>query len=279
MFSGKVSFLQFANRKHLIGILLNTITTAVTKKFRYFLCKLCVYTISSSELQLPQSIARNGTPLAHSAVEMGFFDIFIVYLAFGAPFAVFDYLQRNNLLRAFGVFLFWPPTAFRLLSRRFRSGSAHTDVDPELDARAKKVFAKLQKEMGGEIGAIEFRDTFDRYVGLSLEICRDEHPFETKSSELLRVSGRENSPAASASLNRRNAVRLARHHTDARERFLELIERSQEFNALVLALELTTLVGDADAQEYLNRSIGHDRTEGEVWDTQEQQTSKERIAA
>jgi hypothetical protein len=60
---------------------------------------------------------------------------------------------------------------------------------------------------------------------------------------------------------------------------LELIERSQEFNALVLALELATSLGDEETANYLNRAIGHDRTEGELWNTQNEQESKQQIAA
>ena len=45
--------------------------------------------------------------------DMGFFDFIVVYLAFGAPFAVYEYLQKSDLLRTIGVFLLWPAAAYR----------------------------------------------------------------------------------------------------------------------------------------------------------------------
>ncbi|HKX84967.1 MAG TPA: hypothetical protein VJL58_12150 [Pyrinomonadaceae bacterium] len=205
---------------------------------------------------------------------MGFFDLIIVYLAFGAPFAVSDYLQRNDLIRAFVVFIFWPAAAWRSVRKRISPPEAVA-----FDERSARIFEKLQREIDGRTNHVVFRDAFDRYVGLSNEIRREESPLETKSAELLRISGSENTAAAAAALSRRNAVRLRRHHNDARERFLELIESSQEFNATVLALELATYLEDDEAQQYLNRAIGHDRTEGESWEQRKQQKPTERIAA
>lgn len=209
---------------------------------------------------------------------MGIFDFLIIYLTFGAPFAVFEYLRHQSVPRTFGVFAFWPPTAWKLVAGRITS--SRKSPDRVADERTKRVAGKLQRDVAGTAVSVrEFRDAIDRYIGLSFEIDRDEVVADTKSAELLRISGRGISRATSATLSRRNAVRLARHHTDARERFLELIERSQEFNAMMHALELATLLDDTVAKQYLNRAIGRGGTEGEVWETQESQTSKERIAA
>ena len=208
---------------------------------------------------------------------MGVFDLLIVYLAFAAPFAVSEYLHRHDLARALGVFAFWPLSAWRLVSRQL---GARKNAGRAFDERTSRIFAKLQRELSDDgAQALEFRDVFDRYVGLTLEANHDELPSDTKSAELFRISGRENSRTASATIGRRNAARLRRHHTDARTRFLELIERSHEFNALVLALELATSLGDEETANYLNRAIGHDRTEGELWNTQNEQESKQQIAA
>ena len=208
---------------------------------------------------------------------MGVFDLLIVYLAFGAPFAVSEYFHRHDLARAFGVFAFWPLPAWRLVRRQL---GARKKAGRALDERTSRIFAKLQRELSDSgAGALEFRDVFDRYVGLTREVNHNETPSDTKSAELFRISGRENSRTASATIGRRNAARLRRHHTDARTRFLELIERSQEFNALMLALELATGLGDEEAANYLNRAIGHDNTRGELWDTQNEQKSKQQIAA
>ena len=48
---------------------------------------------------------------------------------------------------------------------------------------------------------------------------------------------------------------------------------------MMLALELATGLGDEEAANYLNRAIGHDNTRGELWDTQNEQKSKQQIAA
>jgi hypothetical protein len=221
---------------------------------------------------------------------MAFFDIFIVYLAFGSPFAVHEFMQQRpdlSLLQRFlvslGVLFFWLPSAIRLFRDRI-SGVNEKDsaVGKVVDERIKKIFTKMQREagVGNEASAIiGFRETFDRYVGLSLEVNKPESAGDTKTAELLRISGRETGAAAEACLIRHNATRLSRHHINAREQFLESIERSQEFNTVVLALELAGIVGDAEAEKYLNRLIGHEEARGDVWNSQDQKISKEQIAA
>lgn len=221
---------------------------------------------------------------------MAFFDIFIVYLAFGSPFAVHEFMQQRpdlslpqRFLVSLGVLLFWLPSAIRLFRDRI-SGVNEKDsaVRRGVEERIKKIFTKMQREagVGNDPNAIiGFRETFDRYVGLSLEVNKTESAGDTKTAELLRISGRETGAAAEACLSRRNATRLSRHHIDAREQFLESIERSHEFNTVVLALELAGIVGDAEAEKYLNRLIGHEEARGDVWNSQDQKISKEQIAA
>jgi hypothetical protein len=153
------------------------------------------------------------------------------------------------------------------------------------DERIKKIFSKLQREVGvgSEANAVlAFREIFDRYAGLSIEVNKPESAGESKTAELLRISGRETNAAAEACLRRRNAKCLSRHHINAREQFLESIERSGEFNVIVLALELAGVVGDEEAEKYLERLIGHNNaaeTRGEVWKTQKQASPKEQMAA
>ena len=221
---------------------------------------------------------------------MAFFDIFIVYLAFGSPFAVHEFmLQRSELslakrlLISFGVLIFWIPSTIRLFREKVGGANEKDSIIRKgVDERIKKILTKLQRVagVGNDTNAIlAFRETFDRYVGLSLEVNKAESVGDTKTAELLRISGRETDAAAEACLSRRNANRLNRHHIDAREQFLESIERSKEFNAVVLAFELAGVVGDVEAEKYLSRLIGHDEARGEVWKSQDQQVSKERIAA
>ncbi|HTK37741.1 MAG TPA: hypothetical protein VL325_04550 [Pyrinomonadaceae bacterium] len=184
---------------------------------------------------------------------MTFSDYMIIYFSAGAPFAVFAFLQRSNrslvLRLAYSAVtsLAWPVTATIFIYHRF----FHTTETPEhvLDHRIQGIRDRMEQSIrrdGVAISVQEWRQTFERYIGLTLAIAEMED--QSDSHELFEVAGNKNGKLGTVCLNRRNRSRLLFHHTDARNEFLDaLIRAGRRRDSLDLAIELADLLNDADA--------------------------------
>lgn len=181
---------------------------------------------------------------------MDFFDLLIIYLACGAPFAVYslvssDYHGPHSYLRPFFVLFFWPIVAGSILLRSdafrglYDSDRAEMVVrEFEISEFRRRREAELMRR-DPEFRVFAFREAFDRFVGLALEIRNaDREPVES-IRELGRISGRAPLTTAERALQRRAIGRLVAHRDLARED----LSRNFSFDRAAMA-ELERLIGD-----------------------------------
>lgn len=190
-------------------------------------------------------------------------DFMIIYLSVGAPFAVFVFLQKSDIdlvprsAHAAIALLAWPFLASVFVYRRFFQGSE--TAGQALDRKIRSIRNQIEETIrrdGATISIHEWREAFERYIGLSLAIAEAED--HSNVHELFEVAGNKNGKLGTVCLNRRNHSRLIFHHTDARNDFLDaLIRAGQGRESLTLAMELVTLLDDADALSDLTTMRGH----------------------
>jgi len=196
-------------------------------------------------------------------------DPLIIYLAIGSPFAVHHFLKYRpafsfrEVFRTILVWLFWPAYAVWLLTHSKTPGTSRISYSPDyipLDAASAKRVDELRSEMerlvcrNMEQSILDFREVFERYVGLTTETLAE--PMRTASPFAeMTMNGEENAKLNAICLNRRNRRQLEFHQIRARNDFLEFaaamsdgIENS-EFEHL--AIELSTLLLDSEGLEAL----------------------------
>lgn len=154
-------------------------------------------------------------------------DLLIVYLACGAPFAVYQATTRETGPRAvravrivFALF-FWPILAFILIKHRLARVSRGQDAS-ELEKIRSEIEARLFPD-GSSSNVFEFRDAFYRCAGL--EQAGLEKPSKT-SFEVFKVSGHPNPLLASRILARTNLRKIDDHKIRAQDEFADVLSRN-----------------------------------------------------
>jgi len=198
-------------------------------------------------------------------------DLLIIYLACGAPFGVYYFLQnRNHLetnilwLKSLLRFVFWIPFAIHLVARkslftnlyanRF-DRSANSDAKKEIEIEEiRKLFENVFGETDLSLSIYEFREIFDRYVGLSLEIQSEDQELSPAETEIFRITNHANKKLAEICLHRRNRKRLSFHQKLARRDFFEILGKfvdktSEPQNLLDKVSKLAALLDDSEAQK------------------------------
>lgn len=168
-------------------------------------------------------------------------DFIIIYLACGAPFGVYFYLQNHSVkesnalwIKTVSAFVFWIPFALFIIrkSQIIKSlinpdfnkiSSGEIEIEKSLRS-IQKTIEKILLESSSGISLFEFRQTIERYAGLTLLLQSDEATISEREKEIFRVAQRKNIETAALCLQRRNRKRLAFHQTKARQDFLQLIE-------------------------------------------------------
>ena len=191
-------------------------------------------------------------------------DYMIIYLSAGAPFAVFAFLQMSDaplvrrILTAAGTMLVWPAAAAIWIVRRFRGIEPFGFESADKNCRIHNIANRLERSIVGNGSAVslyEWREIYERYTGLSFAIAEAEG--NSDDNELFEVAGNKNGKLGTVCLNRRNRNRLIFHHTQARNDFLDALIRAKcDGDAFGLALELATLLDDADAAADLKSMRG-----------------------
>lgn len=162
-------------------------------------------------------------------------DFLIIYLASGAPFGMYFFLLNRKkynsvqiCLRSALAALAWIPYALRLLhdfiTKNFFEKTTKTDsTERKLDALEKRL-SQILLESGAPVSLFEFRETVERYAGLTLA-CRNADQSRTFPAgvELYRIALRGNVALAAKCLDRRNRRRLEAHQISAREDFLQAV--------------------------------------------------------
>ncbi len=172
---------------------------------------------------------------------MGSFDLLIIYLAIGAPFAVYRvtggrWLTPVRLAQGAGIGLFfWPFLAIRLLIGSASRRERRTKAKP--DARIEKLRSDIERLALSEARPetlFRFREAFYRLSGLSTASRprADSRPFE-----FFEMSQHPNATLATVCLARRNADRVVRHRSQA---FLETATLLREGSESSRAIDLLT---------------------------------------
>ena len=198
-------------------------------------------------------------------------DLFIIYLACGAPLGVYYFLQNRNALetkllffKSLLRFVFWIPFAFQMVARTsLLTNLYNNSFDKSAETDAKKVLAIEEIKKNFEKSFVpndfsfsiyEFREIFERYVGLSLEVMTENSEVSPAETEIFRITNHNNKKLAEICLNRRNRKRLSFHQKLARRDFFEIlnkfVEKSDNRQKLFQTVsKLAALLGDDEAQK------------------------------
>jgi len=164
-------------------------------------------------------------------------DLLIIYLAFGAPLAVYKYLQNRGtdmgrrMLVSSVTFFFWLPAAVEIgyiyLTNAYLRGGfvSRTDSDSateKLNTMRESISTELIKLSRGS-NLHDLRETVDRYVSLA-DAARTSNGQARVENKLFEAAGRETYQLSLICLMRRNLHRLERHHIQASTDFVALLE-------------------------------------------------------
>lgn len=210
-----------------------------------------------------------GIFIANITNGMNLRDLIIIYLACGAPFGVYYFLQNRNRietkllwLKSLVRFVFWIPFAVRMVARKsvftnlYKKGfDKHTDSDAKREAEIeaiKKFYENILSKTDFRFSVYEFREIFDRYTGLSLEIEAERDKISEAEKEIFRITNHANKNLAAVCLHRRNRERLFFHQKLARRDFFELLAKFFEKSdapqiAFDETVKLTSLLNDSEA--------------------------------
>jgi len=202
-------------------------------------------------------------------------DFIIIYLACGAPFGVYFYFQNHSRnqpktrwLKTVSAFVFWIPFALFIICKSKSIKNLFTpDFNKKFSGNLKiernlysvqKTIEKILLESRSEILLFEFRQTIERYAGLTLLIQNAAAKIPGQEKEIFRVVETKNIETAALCLQRRNRKRLAFHQTKARQDFLHLI---RDLSASVSDTtkfensvgEFVNLLDDSTAQKSLEK--------------------------
>lgn len=183
---------------------------------------------------------------------MSLVELVIIYLACGAPFAVFKATSRDaNASTKWLVFatalIGWPVFAALLIMRRVRTASSSHEAAIEQLRVQMETAAFPDNEIQG---VFDFRETFYRFVGLSNAVNEPEP--DKPGTELFEIGGVGSSETAARCLARRNRIRLHRHYLKARREFMSSVAERADENLRSLASELAVHLGDPLARGELS---------------------------
>jgi len=206
---------------------------------------------------------------------MNLTDFIIIYLACGAPFGVYYFLQSRNKtespiiwLKIFLTFFFWIPFALlfvrqflfskKVLHPNYHSTSVFEAKDNGNIYLIQKEIEKKISESRLKVSLFEFRETLERYVGLTLANQEASTKVSERGKEIFRIAENSNVELAANCLHRRNRKLLAFHQTEARKDFLQMIGKlsdsmTDKKNLENLAIGFVRLLKDKQAEKNLEK--------------------------
>ena len=210
-------------------------------------------------------------------------DILIIYLAFGAPIAVYKFLQNHDTriarryLVAIWTILFWIPAAVRIghlyISNAYFGNGFASPVDSD---SSEMLISDLREDVrselvrvGAGVGMHDARETVDRYVGLASAVRCGAALGSTAHQNFFEAAARKDSGIGVHCMKIRNRRRLERHHSQSRKEFLKLFADSagsrENQPAMKSALKLARQLDDSETFEQLRELITN---KAEVWNTE-----------
>lgn len=184
---------------------------------------------------------------------MGWFELTVIYLAFGAPLAVHRAMGVRGGLSArealeIGLCFFGWPGALLFFGWR-RLNPNPTRPDERLRARIDHLTAELQTSIArDEFEGSGFVEALGLYVDLSLAKDHASDP----PTGLFTISGHPNSELAARCSARRDSRKLAFHLLRARNDFIAAIDELAAVSTdrgatLRTSIAIVELLGDVDA--------------------------------
>lgn len=161
---------------------------------------------------------------------MNFFDILIIYLTCGAPIGVFYFLQtRKDKITLAGcagtilTFLFWIPFLIHLINGKLSKKSFANKNNLENKIfEFQKYLENILQINDSQISIFEFRELFNRYVGLTIAAISETEVDDSKQN-LFQIVESANPNIGAICLARKNFQKLSFHQKQARREFLRLI--------------------------------------------------------
>ena len=215
---------------------------------------------------------------------MNIADLVIIYLAFGAPLAVYKYLnnrgleQGQRILGSLLTFVFWIPvvaqTGYRYFSNAYSDSAfvSRTNLDA-LDARLAVLRESIKAELivaGCNLSVHDIREILERYAGLA-ECASDTLGRERDAfSRLFEAAGQTRHEIATLCLTRRNRLRLKRHSIQAGHDFVALFQQLSTptaRKAAELGIEFAAHLADTETADRLRGLIAK---RGDVWNPEQQ---------
>ena len=226
---------------------------------------------------------------------MNLIDFLIIYLACGTPFGMYHFINNRksgtHWIKSLLTVFVWIPYGFiffRLkiadrLSTKNNENSSNYDFDPESQLVLEKTRKSLERifcETGKSIPIFEFRETIDRYIGLTLAIHSENQKVPDKVLDFYEISGNDSKILAARCLHRRNLRLLIFHQRLARRDLLKFIfdyknQISDAEYCYNLLLTLVDVLQDNEAKNLIetNFSLGSqsenetsvNTTEKEIW--------------
>ena len=186
-------------------------------------------------------------------------DIFVIYLACGAPFAVAAFLKPetrsglHHVLTSFGSLVYWPLLLPSLIPRTREAGVSKMNSrnDSGVDSTEALLRAALVDHWltaFGTVDLVAFRDSLERYSALSRELQAGQVP--AAENELSSIAGHPDPELSQICQVRRNRRKLELHRTYARSEFIESVDRlvlARQLEAPSVARKLSQAVGDDEA--------------------------------
>jgi hypothetical protein len=215
-------------------------------------------------------------------------DILIIYLAFGAPIAVYKYLQNRDArmmrrcLISLATFLFWIPAAVHIghlyISNAYFGNAFVSPVASDSEMLISDLRENVRSELvrlGGGVGMHDTRETVDRYAGLAGAVRSGVELGGSAHRNLFEAAGRKDFELGVHCINIRNRRRLEQHHIQSRKDFLKLFEEavdSSEYStAMRSALKLTRQLDDSETFEQLRELMNE---KAEVWKSESKQQTQ-----
>jgi hypothetical protein len=192
---------------------------------------------------------------------MHFAELIIIYLAYGAPFGVYDLSCSRKKPNAGDMhliaakFVFWPVLVGSWIRRWFLRGrgSGFRQLENEIEILREQ----LERTAFGDRSAaaiLGFREVYARYIGLSLFLLSDAdrqgvHP-------ILEFGHDPETKAAAACIYRRDREKVALHQRQARAEFLDIIRQlsgglPENDDLILISVEVATLIQDRDCTQGL----------------------------
>lgn len=211
---------------------------------------------------------------------MNFFDIFIIYLACGAPFGVYFFVNHRKcqtyaFFKTVLISLFWIPFALGLLQRHVTKKLPTSNLSKKDNFRdeeileTKKNLESIFTNNKFDISIFELREILDRYIGLSEFVLIQDGTNET-NSEFFEIAGNKNAGLAAKCYQRRNRKLLFFHHNLAGQDFLNTISEfvfrfpdNQEVEKI--SLKLAGLLNDEKTKKNLRSLFSKKQSRTETY--------------